>query len=177
MYYVRKLSKPSSLFKITHLQKIGDLDADFLGQEMRTSGNTLSVWRSETLEKADLYKAIKAALLSSTQINASQFIIIDSDALAEAKIATDDHELGKTAYKGLEHLHTNLCELTYEKIGVLLKLYKDVCGLKERTPKIEKKEFKDIIHEANALNVLDISVLEEHMQKEITQLLSKPIVR
>ena len=31
----------------------------------------------ETLEKADLYKAIKAALLSSTQINASQFIIID----------------------------------------------------------------------------------------------------
>lgn len=172
MYYVRKLSKPSSLYKIQTLEDIKTIYADFLGQDMRTTENTLSVWRSETLNPSDLDNAIKAALLTSSQVNATQFIILDSEELASANIITSNEKPGTTAYKGLENLHTDLCGLTYEKIGALLQLYKKVSANPERTPKIEKKRFKEIIVEANSLGVLDATVLQEHMQKEIAKVLN-----
>ena len=140
---------------------------------MRTTENTLSVWRSETLNPSDLDNAIKAALLTSSQVNATQFIILDSEELQKANILTSDEKPGKTAYKGLENLHTDLCELTYEKIGTLLQLYQDVSNKPERTPKIEKPKFKEIIVEANDLGVLDTSVLQDHMQREIDKILKK----
>lgn len=171
MYYVRKLSKPSSLFKIQTLEDIKTIYADFLGQDMRTKENTLSVWRSETLNPSDLDNALKAALLSSSQLNNTQFIILDSEELASVNITTSNEKPGVTAYKGLENLHTDLCELTYEKIGALLQLYKKISTNPERTPKIEKKRFKEIIVEANTLGVLDVSVLQEHMQNEIAKVL------
>ena len=74
MYYVRKLSKTSSLYKIKELDDVKNLCSDFLGQEMRTSENTLSVWRSATLEGEDLNDAITAALLASSQVTTSQFL-------------------------------------------------------------------------------------------------------
>lgn len=172
MYYVRKLSRPTSLYKLKALDDIKNLCADFLGQDLRTSENTLSVWRSETLEESDLSKAINAALLASSQVNASQFLIIDSEALADADIRTDDSQLGKTAYVGLENLHTNLCDLTYEKIGRLLQIYCNICNDAQRTPKVEKSKFKGIIIEANRLGKLDATVLQEHMQKEIQNVLN-----
>ena len=105
MYYVRKLSKTSSLYKIKELDDVKNLCSDFLGQEMLTSENTLSVWRSATLEGEDLNDAITAALLASSQVTTSQFLIIDSDALRDADIQTDDSQLGKTAYIGFEKTH------------------------------------------------------------------------
>lgn len=99
MYYVRKLSKPSSLFKLQALDNFQNIPADFLGQDLRTSANTLSVWRSESLNQEDINKAINAALLASSQVNTSQFLIIDSDALEQAGIRTDDTEPGITGYE------------------------------------------------------------------------------
>ncbi|MEQ2521574.1 hypothetical protein WMO24_14225 [Ruthenibacterium sp. CLA-JM-H11] len=172
MYYVRKLSKPSSLFKLRDTDNFRNIQADFLGQDLRTSSNTLSVWRSESLDKKDIDKAINAALLASSQVNASQFLIIDSDALEWAGIRTDDTEPGITAYSGLEGLHTNLCDLTYEKIGNLLQVYCKVCEDSQRTPKIDKERFKQIIIMANNENCLNVGVLQEHMQKEIQKVLN-----
>ena len=169
--YVRKLSKTSSLYKIKELDDVKNLCSDFLGQEMRTSENTLSVWRSATLEGEDLNDAITAALLASSQVTTSQFLIIDSDALRDADIQTDDSQLGKTAYIGFENLHTNLCDLTYEKIGRLLQIYLRACNDESRTPKIEKDVFKKIILETNAKGVLNFTELQEHMQKAVQQII------
>ena len=175
MYYIRKLSKPSSLYKIKALTDVKDLCADFLGQELRTADNTLSVWRSETLDDAELNKAINAALLASSQINTSQFLIFNSSDLSNAGIQVDDTQPGKTAYIGCEHLHTNLCDLTYEKIGKLLEIYCKVANNSQLTPKIEKSMFKEIICEANKAGVLNMSALQEHMQKEVGNLLENPV--
>lgn len=175
MYYVRKLSKPSSLFKLQALDNFQNMQADFLGQDLRTSTNTLSVWRSESLKQEDIDKAINAALLASSQVNTSQFLIIDSDALEQAGIRTDDTEPGKTGYSGLEGLHTNLCDLTYEKIGCILQVYCKCCKDKQRTPKIDKEQFKQIIISANEAQCLNMKALQEHMQKEVQQVLDSAV--
>ncbi len=172
MYYVRKLSKPSSLYKLKTLDNVKNLSADFLGQDLRTIDNTLSVWRSETLEAGDLNQAINAALLASSQVNTSQFLVIDSEALDDVGIRTDDSQPGKTAYVGLEQLHTNLFDLTYEKIGQLIQIYCDICNDTQRTPKIEKTKFKEIIVEASNQGKLNITVLQDHMQKEMQKILN-----
>lgn len=171
MYYVRKLSKPSSLFKLQALDNFQNIPADFLGQDLRTSANTLSVWRSESLNQEDINKAINAALLASSQVNTSQFLIIDSDALEQVGIRTDDTEPGITGYSGLEGLHTNLCDLTYEKIGYVLQIYCKYCKDEQRTPKIDKGQFKQIIISANEAHCLNMKALQEHMQKEVQQVL------
>lgn len=171
MYYVRKLSRPAVLQKLQNISDVNELYADFLGQDMRTSDNQLSVWRSETLEGPDIDRAINAALLACSQINVCQFLIIDSDALSSAEIRTDDTQPGITGYMGLENLHTNLCDLTYEKIGKLVQIYREICQDETRTLKVDKGVFKEVIHKAKEEGALNISILTGHMKKEVMALL------
>lgn len=171
MYYIRKLSSTSSLYKLRDPKCTGDICADFLGQDMRTSNDTLSVWRSSTLNEKDVEPAICAALLSSSGIRATQFLIIDSDSLKEFGICTDDSEPGVTAFKGSESLHTNLCDLTYDKIGRLIQIFRSACTDTDRTPKIQKDQFKKIIIDIDKRGQLDLDKLEEHMKKEVQKVL------
>lgn len=172
MFYIRKLSKPPNLQKIQLASDPANVPADFIGQEMRTSQNTLSVWRCESLDEEGRRDAIKAALFASSEISATQFIVLDSDMLAAAGIKTCDNA-GKTAYKGLDHLHTDLCELTYEQIGKLLALYHETSRLAGRIPKIEKKEFQQIVLEAYESDCLDENAMNDHLQKAIQKLVLK----
>lgn len=172
VYYVRKLSKPANLYKIKESSDISQIPADFLGQEMRTQGNTLSVWRCGSIDEVGMSDAIKAALFVSTGIEATQFLILDSDMLSEAGIEVKD-VTGKTAYKGLNELHSDLCELTYEKIGVLLNLYHRTSLIEGRMPKIEKAEFQKIALEAYNTDCLDEDEMNEKLLKAIHKVVEK----
>lgn len=172
MYYVRKLSKPSNLFKIKQESECANVPADFIGQELRTCDNTLSVWRCNSLDDEETNKAIKAAIFASSKIAATQFIILDSEMLKEAQIKICDNE-GKTAYKGLNYLHTDLCDLNYEKIGTLLTLYHKTSELVNRTPKIEKRDFQKIVMEAYENGCIDGNSIDSHLQSDIQRLLDK----
>ena len=98
MFYVRKLSKKSNLFKIKSSTSINSLDADILKQELGTTRNTLSFWKSDDL--LNLKNAMKAILLSTTSIETSQFIVINDEILDNYGIERDYTEKGITGYKG-----------------------------------------------------------------------------
>lgn len=83
--------------------------------------------------------------------------------------------LNDEGYSGLEGLHTNLCDLTYEKIGCVLQIYCKYCKDKQRTPKIDKGQFKQIIISANEAHCLNMKALQEHMQKEVQQVLDSAV--
>lgn len=171
MYYVRRLSKTSNLSKIKTMTNVQTMSADILGQEMKTTGDALSVWRFSTLDSEEMKDALKAAVLTGTDIVKTQFIILDSDSLSEAGISTDDSELGKTGYKGLECTHTNLCNLTYEKIGILLCLYQKIIEDPSRTPAIEREDMKKIICELHQEDKLNVQDVHEHLKEKIKKLL------
>lgn len=172
MYYVRKMSKPPNLYKIKETADISAIPADFLGQEMRTAGNTLSVWRCESTDECGRFDAIKAALFASSEIAATQFLILDSEMLEAAGIRTKDIE-GKTAYKGLSGLHVDLCDLTYEKVGVLLNLYHETSKMEDRIPKIEKEDFQKLALDAYKNDRLDEASMNEQLKKAIQKLVNK----
>lgn len=171
MLYVRKFSKLTSLEKIKTLSNAFEIDSDFLHQELRTSSNTLSFWECENMDC--LEDTIKTILLSMTSIETSQFIIIDESILKDHKIEIDRTSLGKTGYKDHAHLHVDLCNLTYSKIGDIIKILKSVATHKDNTPKYEKNKVKDIIRQLYNDNLIDLEATNDHLRKDITKYYSK----
>ena len=167
MYYLRKMSKTSNLWKIKDSSSIEEIPADVLKQELGTSRNTLSFWKSDSL--SDLKDAILAILLSTTSIETSQFIILNDDILDRYGIKRDFNEKGITAYKGYEDLHVNLCELNYRKIGQMLSIIKEVSEEDSFLLKISRKDVKKYITEAKREGKID----EDNLRPELKVAIEK----
>ena len=173
MYYLRKLSKPSSLNKLRVANSVEEIPADFIGQDMRTTNNTLSLWRMQTLDSDEIIHALNAALFTCSHIVDTHFLILDLETITKVGLTVDDTEIGKTAYKGVSHLHTNICNLTYGAIGNVLKILCDASKKPDRTIKVAKAEFKERIRSANEIGAIDFSALQETMQNEIAKVIGK----
>lgn len=155
MFYLRKMSKKTNLLKIKTASSRSDIDADVLKQELGTTGNTLSFWKCSDLDSPE--NTIKAILLSTTSIDTSQFIVVSDDLLEKYHIEIDDTQKGVTGYKGYENLHINFCNLTYEKIGLLLDMIKEISDNKKFTPELKKQEVKKYIIEVKEAGLLNES--------------------
>lgn len=165
MYYIRKLSKKANLFKIQKSTSKANIDADVLKQELGTSSNTLSFWKCDSLDKKE--DTIKAILLSTTSIETSQFIIVDDELLQKYHIQIDDSHKGTTGYKGYETLHVDFCELTYEKIGMILDMIKEIADKKERTPELKRDDVKKYIMEIKNAGLLDENAIRPELKNAI----------
>lgn len=166
MYYVRKI-KNSNLYKIKDCDSCDLIAADVLKQECSTTSNTLSFWKCDTLD--DMEDTIIAILLSTTSIETTQFIIINDEQLNKFQIDTDDSEPGKTGYSGFEHLHVNLCNLTYGKIGALLSIYKESSVRSELAPKLQKQDVKKYISEVKQKGLINEELTNPDLLKDINK--------
>lgn len=171
MFYIRKLSKKSNLFKIKTAKTNATIDADVLKQELGTRGNTLSFWRCDSLDATK--DAMKAILLSTTSIETSQFIIVDDELLKKYDIETDDSEKGNTGYKGFEKLHIDFCNLTYEKIGFILDMIKEAASMTERTPELKKDDVKKYIIEVKDAGLLNQDNIRPELLSDINKYCSR----
>lgn len=108
-------------------------------------------------------------LLSTTSIETTQFIIINDEQLNKFQIDTDDSEPGKTGYSGFEHLHVNLCNLTYGKIGALLSIYKESSNRSELAPKLQKQDVKKYISEAKHKGLINEELTNPDLLKDINK--------
>lgn len=167
MFYIRKLSKKSNLYKIKDVTTNNMVAADVLRQELGTTGNTLSFWKCDRID--NLKDAMKAILLSTTSIETSQFIVIDDAILQQYEIEIDDTEKGVTGYKGFENLHINFCNLNYGKIGSLLDIIKTIAKEKERTPELKREDVKKYIIEVKEAGLLD----EDNIRPELKTAIDK----
>ncbi len=174
MYYIRKLSKRTTLSKIKNTDNIHDIGADILKQELSTTNNTLSFWKCTNLENTK--DTIKAILLSTTSIEASQFIIVNDQLIKKYEIDIDDKVAGNTGYKDHEKLHVDFCNLTYRKIGNILELFKEISEQTCLTRKLEKPEVKNYIDEVISDNMLDKSNIRPELLKDIEKYFSSKMV-
>ncbi|MEE0007122.1 MAG: hypothetical protein U0J00_00610 [Ruminococcus bromii] len=169
MYYLRKLSKRTSLSKIKGVEDVYEIGADLLKQELSTTKNTLSFWKC--IDLGNQKETMKAILLSTTSIEASQFIIVDDKLLGKYNIDIDDTEVGCTGYKDHTDLHVNFCNITYNKIGKILQLYKEISSNVQLTPVLEKKEVKKYIMEVINDNMLDREKTRQELLNDINKYL------
>ncbi len=167
MYYIRKLSKRANLYKIKSAETNKKVPADVLKQELGTTQNTLSFWKCSDLN--DTWDTMKAILLSTTSIETSQFIILDDELLEKYEIETDDSEEGTTGYKGFGNLHVNLCNLSYEKIGSVLDMIKEVAIEECRIPELKKEQVKQAIGEVMRAGLLNQEDVRPELLSDISR--------
>lgn len=165
MFYIRKLSKKSNLFRIRDAISNSNIEADVLKQELGTTRNTLSFWKCEDI--TDMKNVMKAILLSATSIETSQFIVINDEMLDKYGIERNYEEKGITGYKGYENLHVNLCNLNYEKIGLILNIFKDISTNKQYTPELKKDDVKKYIIEVKKDGLLNEESINPSLKRDI----------
>ena len=165
MYYVRKLSNNPNLEKVRNVVDVRELDADILRQELGTTGNSLSFWKCDSLEKIN--DTIKAILLSTTGIRTSRFYVLSDEIIEKYGFKMDDSQLGVTGYKGFEQLHINMIELTYSKIGTILKMLNEVFKDPQNTPKLDRDKVKAYIMEVKQAGLLNEDALQDQLRKDI----------
>ncbi|MEG1142832.1 MAG: hypothetical protein RSE41_10400 [Clostridia bacterium] len=172
MYYARKLSKNTTIEKLKakNIDEIHLIEADILKQELSTTGNTLSFWRVECLEEKD--DALKAILLSTTSIIKTQFILVKKEIFDKYGLKFNDNK-GQTGYKGFDVLHSDMINLNYMKIELVLKAFKEAIEDEKAIPKYEKGKVKELIKEVVESNLLDEEQLNENLKDSIEDMLEK----
>ena len=165
MYYLRKLSKNTTLNKIKSVANIDDVDADVLKQEFPTTGNALSFWGFDSLDH--ISDPITAAVLAGTEIKKTKFIITDDSLLEKYGLKTDSSEPGKTGYIGSEDSHVNICNLTYGKIGDVLRMIKEIAEIKDYTCEVERGELKALIIKASEKGKINEKQMNEKLVNDI----------
>ena len=150
MFYIRKLSKKSNLFRIRDAISNSNIEADVLKQELGTTRNTLSFWKCEDI--TDMKNVMKAILLSATSIETSQFIVINDEMLDKYGIERNYEEKGITGYKGYENLHV-----------------KEISKNKTYIPELKREDVKRYIIEVKRDGLLD----EENIRPELKAAIDK----
>lgn len=93
--------------------------------------------------------------------------MINDEILDNYGIERDYTEKGITGYKGYENLHVNLCNLNYEKIGLILNIFKDISTNKQYTPELKKDDVKKYIIEVKKDGLLNEESINPSLKRDI----------
>lgn len=168
MYYVRKMSKDKNYSRIKYTSNIDELGSDILKQEFSTQSNTLSFWKCENMENIET--TIKAILLSSNKIEKCKMIIISSEIIEKYGLEVEENN-GHTGYIGRENLHIDIKNLTYKKIGDMLRIYKDISANDTYSKDYTKEDVKRLIKEVYYESKLNFDILDKSFARDIKKML------
>lgn len=168
MYYVRKMNKDQNYNRIKYTENIEELESDVLKQELSTQSNTLSFWKCENIE--NLETTVKAILLSSNKIEKCKVIFIDSKIIEQYGLEVKESR-GKTGYLGHESLHIDIANLTYKKIGDMVRVYKDIFNESECSKDYKKDDVKKLIREVYDEKKLNFDILDKSFVRDIKKML------
>lgn len=145
--------------------KLGDdyLSADAITGCLRTSGNTLSVWRFSNDEEAR--QSLLALGSSLTKIETINYITLAVSDLEEDALRLVDSE-GKTAAIASNILHRDIVDLDHgglAKVAVHVKKKVKLDDFKT----LSKGELKKMLVEGIASGALDAEILDKKLLQEI----------
>lgn len=94
----------------------GEIPADAITIDLRTSGNALSFWRCPTDTTADLEEAALAIAAGRERLDRIEIIWLADSELESDGLTLNDTE-GSTPVMGLAKLHVDVSQLDYVRIG------------------------------------------------------------
>lgn len=128
IYFVRKFSKPKWAHAIENDFDLEDICADAYTSCLRTSSNTLSIWKidcdinDKCKLKSELEKIVLAMVTSLDKIDRFQLIFFPENDLSSLE---REYEDGDTPIKDLVNRHENLINLTLSKLKILAEIYRN----------------------------------------------------
>lgn len=130
-------------------------------KELKTNGNKLSVWQAFTDE--DIEKIILALASNVDNISSMDIVKIKDE---DIKTMNKDDSIGITPVEFINDKHTDLTDINYESLGILIEGILN--GLKnDCVVHKTKKEIKNILVNALKSGELDITKISENLRNKI----------
>lgn len=137
MYLVRRISY--GLWASNDGFKSGELPADRIGKELRTSKNALSLWRASGSERDSVGPAVDALIFSLSTLVALDVAWID-----EAGLTADGVELdptpGETKLADSVGLHVDAVRLDVSRLAVVARSLSVAVASKDRVWRLTEAE-------------------------------------
>ncbi len=158
---VRKIK--ISKWKQTNVPTGKDVSADAITQCLRTTQNSLSVWRIETESRID--EAVLAIASGQDHLETFDVVMLNLEYLAEKKIDCEN-TAGRTPIADLKGTHYNLSNLSYRKLGVIAYHIADRVRAKE-APRYREGPLMDILIKAIRSGRLQLEDLKEGVRRKL----------
>ena len=139
------------------------ISADAITGCLRTTGNTLSVWKAETPEEYD--QSVLALLASLTSMETIDIVRLEAKELEsnELELAETD---GDTRAKGLEGLHRDIINLNHGSLKSVAEIVKAKVA-EDKSIRLRRQDIKEILNKAVAEGVVDIDTLPDKIRAEL----------
>lgn len=139
------------------------ISADAVTGCLRTTGNTLSVWKAETPEEYD--QSVLALLASLTSMETIDIVRLEAKELEsnELELAETD---GDTRAKGLEGLHRDIINLNHGSLKSVAEIVKAKVA-ENKSIRLRRQEIKVILNKAVAEGIVDIDALPDKIRAEL----------
>ncbi len=147
----------------------GEIQADAVTADLKTTGNTLSFWARETVEDADLQQAILAVATGLERIDRLDIAWVDSTAIMEAGLAVAETP-GRTPVPGLVDSHRDIKRLDLVRLGRVSTLLHEAIG-NDQHRRFSKKKVVGFITEAVKADLVSLDDLAEKVRAEVEKLL------
>ena len=142
-----------------------EISADAVTADLRTSEDSLSLWRCGGATERDVEEVVLALAASSEQPSKIDIVWLDEDDLLQ-----DGHILqpseGRTPVRDLRNHHIDLCGLDYKRLGqVAYRVLDAIRGEQYQT--VSRRTVLNILSNAISRNRLDMYDLKEKVRRDL----------
>ena len=137
--------------------------ADAITGCLRTTNNTLSVWRIN--DETELVEAVLAIVSGQDHLETIDVVVLDDEYFVKCNISTEQTE-GLTPVEDLKDTHMDLCRLDFWSIGMIAEhIIENI--RKNKLKRFRESELTKIIKNAVLENRLELSDLKAGVQRKI----------
>jgi hypothetical protein len=160
-FLVRKINK-AKWFQI-NITESDDVSADALTNDLKTTNNSLSVWRINEL--GELNEAILAIVSNLDHLETIDVVLFSTELVESLQLDTTTTP-GLTPVEDLKDKHVDIANLNYSKLGMISRAI--VADLRQSmTHRFTKGQLKTILLEAIQGNRISIELLNEGISKKL----------
>jgi len=144
---------------------INCLQADAIS-DLRTQGNTLSVWRVENLNEIDEAVLALAASSKTERIETITIVWEDEEVFLKKGITVNDTVEGDTVVTDLRPKHRDLSDLSYDSLGVISEIIMNSLN-SSNTKRIPRQDVKKILVNAYKNDRISEEICTESLNSEL----------
>lgn len=149
----------------------GEISADAISIDLRTTGNSLSFWHCSTATDEELRKTVLALATAADRVDRMDVAWIAVPAI-EAEELCQIRTEGETPVASLRDRHVDLAKLDMIRLGKVARLIAAALTQNQHR-RMSKKEVVEIIVEAVHQRLVDLADLKEKVREEVEKELSR----
>ena len=163
MFFVRTYS-PAKWKPRDHLAA-GEIAADAVTLDLRTTNDALSVWRCENGDKSDLDEVVLAIAAGRERLDRCFVVCLSGDELEEDGVSWTP-SAGRTPVSDLAERHADLCRLDYARLGLVARRMQAAIGV-DRTHRPNRQRVGELLLAAVAQGRVDADQLHDRLKRDL----------